>query len=59
MDEHGTAMRDDDTVADWSGRGPTGQGVSKPDLVAPGAHLVGLRSPGSVTDTDLPAGPRR
>ena len=55
IDEHGTAVRDDDTVADWSGRGPTSQGVSKPDLVAPGASVVGLRSPGSVIDVAHPS----
>ncbi len=53
-DENGTADRSDDTVAAWSGRGPTDQGVGKPDLVAPGAHLIGLRSPGSVADLSYP-----
>jgi serine protease AprX len=54
LDEAGTAARADDTVAEWSGRGPTWQGDAKPDLVAPGAHVVSLRSPGSVTDTENP-----
>jgi serine protease AprX len=52
--ENGTAARDDDTVAAWSGRGPTTQGVSKPDLVAPGGSVIGLRSPGSVIDGRYP-----
>ena len=50
LDENGTASRRDDTVASWSGRGPAPQGVQKPDLVAPGAHVVSLRVPGSVID---------
>jgi serine protease AprX len=49
LDESGTAARGDDVVAGWSGRG-TPQGVAKPDLVAPGAHLVSLRVSGSTID---------
>jgi serine protease AprX len=56
LDAHGTAARADDTVADWSGRGPAPQGVQKPDLVAPGAHVVSLRSPGSTIVRDNPQG---
>jgi serine protease AprX len=48
LDAHGTANPADDTVADWSGRGPAPQGVQKPDLVAPGAHVVSLQAPNSV-----------
>jgi serine protease AprX len=54
LDERGTAARGDDVVGPWSGRGPTWQGDAKPDLVAPGASLVSLRSPGSVVDTSAP-----
>ncbi|HET9655633.1 MAG TPA: S8 family peptidase [Kineosporiaceae bacterium] len=54
LDEHGTAARTDDTVAVWSGRGPTSQGVAKPELVAPGESVIGLRSPGSVIDGAYP-----
>ncbi|NJC74265.1 S8 family serine peptidase, partial [Planosporangium thailandense] len=54
LDESGTAARTDDVVATWSGRGPTWQGDAKPDLVAPGAHVVSLRVPGSVVDTENP-----
>jgi serine protease AprX len=54
LNEHGTAAHGDDTVADWSAHGPTNQGVAKPDVVAPGASLVGLRSPGSIADTEHP-----
>jgi len=54
LDEHGTAARGDDTIAPWSSQGPAPQGVDKPDLAAPGAHLVSLRAPGSVVDVAHP-----
>jgi serine protease AprX len=54
LDERGTAGRSDDAVADFSSRGPAAQGIGKPDLVAPGTHLVSLRAPGSVVDTQNP-----
>ena len=47
LDEAGTASHDDDTVADWSSQGPAPQGVQKPDLVAPGAHVVSTAAVGS------------
>lgn len=50
LDEVGTAGRSDDTVPDFSARGPAPQGADKPDLVAPGRSLVSLRAPGSVVD---------
>ena len=49
----GTGDRDDDTVAPYSSRGTT-QGVEKPDVVAPGSHLVSLRAPGSEVDDENP-----
>ncbi|WP_432969540.1 S8 family serine peptidase [Dactylosporangium sp. CA-233914] len=54
LDESSTANRADDVVGTWSGRGPTWQADAKPDLVAPGGHVVSLRSPGSVADTSNP-----
>jgi serine protease AprX len=54
LDESGTAARGDDVVAPYSSRGPGPQGVAKPDLVAPGSHLISLRAPGSVVDTENP-----
>ena len=54
IDEQGTPARSDDTIASSSGQGPAPQGVAKPDLAAAGAHLVSLRSPGSVIDTTYP-----
>jgi len=55
LDESGTAVRGDDVVADFSSRGPTSTGDAKPDLVAPGAHLISLRDPGSLIDTEYPS----
>lgn len=44
----GTPTRDDDTVANYSSRGPTYIDWSaKPDLVAPGTGTVSLAAPGS------------
>jgi serine protease AprX len=54
-DINGTAVRGDDSVAPFSGRGPTADGVSKPDLVAPGVSLVSDRAPGSTIDAFRPA----
>ena len=54
LDESQTEGRSDDVVGTWSGRGPTWQGDAKPDLVAPGASVVSLRSPGSAVDTGYP-----
>jgi serine protease AprX len=54
LDESGTASRMDDVVSSFSARGPAAQGVAKPDLVAPGAHLISLRAPGSVVDAANP-----
>lgn len=51
-DSNGTTDRSDDIVADFSSRGPTAaNGYLKPDLVAPGTHLIGLRARGSTIDT--------
>jgi serine protease AprX len=51
VDDHATKDTLDDTLADWSSRGVTQDGFAKPDLVAPGAHIVAPLAPGS----DLPA----
>jgi serine protease AprX len=41
-DDRGTASIDDDVVAPFSAYGTTLEGVSKPDLVAPGTNIVSL-----------------
>jgi serine protease AprX len=51
----GTGPIDDDNIATYSSRGPTGFDlVAKPDLVAPGNRIVSLRSAGSLMDMLLP-----
>jgi serine protease AprX len=57
LDDHQTADRADDTVPAFSSygrvRGASGR-VTKPDVVAPGVSVVGLRSPGSLIDEANP-----
>ncbi|GEL76777.1 S8 family peptidase [Tenuibacillus multivorans] len=50
MDDRDTVERSDDIIANFSSRGPTIYGVTKPDVVAPGVDIVSLRSPGSYID---------
>jgi len=40
----------DDEVADFSSRGPTIDGLTKPDLLTPGSNIISLRAPGSQLD---------
>jgi serine protease AprX len=56
-DDRGTPGRGDDKMPRFSAQGPTrADGLAKPDLVAPGARLVGLRSPGSTVERHIPGG---
>lgn len=41
-------------IPDFSSRGPTQDGVEKPDIVAPGVSIVSSRAPGSTIDTFRP-----
>jgi serine protease AprX len=47
VDDQGTKDISDDRLAPWSSRGVTQDGFAKPDLVAPGAHIVGPLAPRS------------
>jgi serine protease AprX len=47
VDDHGTKDTADDTLAPWSSRGITPDGFAKPELVAPGAHIVAPLAPDS------------
>jgi len=47
LDDMGTKPRDDDAVASWSSRGATQDGYAKPDIYAPGAHIVSTLAPAS------------
>jgi serine protease AprX len=50
-DPVGTVNTSDDQVPSWSNRGT---GVRQPDLVAPGAYVMGLNVPGSTLATQNP-----
>ncbi len=50
MDDRRTAERADDALASFSSRGPTPEGVTKPDVVAPGVDVISLRAPNSFLD---------
>jgi serine protease AprX len=56
-DSHnGTVTRTDDTMADYSSRGPTWMDFNaKPDVVAPGTGIVSLAVPGSLLYMTHPA----
>jgi len=55
IDDTGTASPADDSMSSWSSCGPTAfDALAKPDLVAPGRHMISLRSPGSTLDTLYP-----
>jgi len=51
-DENGSANPANDTIAPWSSQGTTQDGLHKPDLYAPGAHIVSVLAPGSVFAND-------
>lgn len=56
IDDRGTPGLGDDVVPNFSSRGPTAaDGLAKPDVVAPGAHVVSLRAPGSAIDNQFPS----
>jgi serine protease AprX len=55
-DEQGTPWTQDDTLAWFSSWGITQDGFAKPDLVAPGRHIVGpLSTSGAVLASEFPA----
>ena len=44
----------DDALTAWTSRGPTAQGLTKPDLVVPGRTIVAARSYGSLVEANNP-----
>lgn len=55
VDSQGTRSNRDDVQASWSSRGTTQDGFSKPDVEAPGAHIVTTLAPGSSFATACPS----
>ncbi len=54
-DDQGTVNPNDDAVPNFASRGPTkADGLTKPDITAPGAHIISLRAPGSAVDELFP-----
>lgn len=51
-DDMNTITLDDNQAAWFSSRGPTIDGLTKPDLLAPGVDIISLRSPGSTLDKE-------
>ncbi|MEW6661372.1 MAG: S8 family peptidase [Bacillota bacterium] len=50
LDDRNTTSLEGSLVADFSSRGPTIDGLVKPDLLSPGVNIISLRSPGSKLD---------
>ncbi len=53
-DENGSADAAGDTIASWSSRGVTQDGFQKPDVYAPGAHIVSILAPDSKFAQECP-----
>jgi serine protease AprX len=53
MDDKDTINRRDDTVAIFSSRGPTIDGLIKPDILAPGVDIISLRANNSSLDRTM------
>lgn len=53
MDDMDTINRQDEVVANFSSRGPTIDGLVKPDLLAPGVDIISLRANGSSLDKSM------
>ena len=53
-DDLTTVRLGDDVLPDFSARGPAPEDVAKPDVAAPGGHIVSLRAIGSAIDEEFP-----
>jgi serine protease AprX len=54
VDDQGTRIVADDRIANWSSRGVTRDGFTKPEVLAPGAGLVSALAPASVIAEQCP-----
>jgi serine protease AprX len=55
VDEQGSSNVWDDAPASWSSQGVTQDGITKPDVLAPGAHIVSTLAAGSAFATLCPS----
>jgi serine protease AprX len=55
VDDQGTKSTIDDAIAGWSSGGTTQDGFAKPDVLAPGAHIVSNLAPNSAFASMCPA----
>jgi serine protease AprX len=55
VDDQGTRTAGDDALASWSSRGFTQDGVRKPEVLAPGAHLTSTLAQNSDFESLCPA----
>jgi serine protease AprX len=55
LDDQDTAHRSDDVFTDWSSRGQSQDGFTKPEIGAPGAHIVSTLAPDSAFTTLCPS----
>ena len=55
VDDQNTQARDDDAFADWSSVGTTQDGLRKPEIGAPGAHIVSTLARRSAFEDLCPA----
>jgi serine protease AprX len=55
VDGNGTITPRDDEIASWSSRGTTQDGFDKPDVNAPGAHIVSVLAPNSTFASQCPS----
>jgi serine protease AprX len=55
IDDKGTSSPQNDVLPNFTGRGPTVDGLAKPDIAAPGGHLVSLAAPNSALTTQFPS----
>jgi serine protease AprX len=54
LNDQGDTDPSNDAVPGWSSRGPTAAGLVKPDVVAPGRHIISQRSLGSHVSDSYP-----
>jgi serine protease AprX len=54
MNIHGSLNRSDDALASYSSKGPTIDGIIKPDIVAPGSNIIAPMAPKNKLVTQYP-----